>query len=104
MDYYQFMASHVCQDDDLPRTIEYSDLFDLDDPSLEGKLQLLSSPIANLVEELRRLQQSSDNNGGFASPKDIVNGWFIVRKDEILPTSVKNATYADAVRIRYGFT
>ena len=55
MENHQYMASHVCRDDDLPKTIEYFDLFDLDDPSLEAELQLLSSPIADYVEELRRL-------------------------------------------------
>ena len=37
----QYMASHEPKDDDLPRSIEYSDLFDLDDPALEAELQLL---------------------------------------------------------------
>ena len=54
------MVDHLYQEEDLPRSIEYSDLFDLDDPALEAELQLLSTPIADSVEELRRLQRSSD--------------------------------------------
>ena len=34
----QYMASHEYKDEDLPKSIEYSDLFDLDDPALEAKL------------------------------------------------------------------
>ena len=98
------MASHVCRDDDLPKTIEYSDLFDLDDPSLEAELQLLSLPIADFVDELRRLQQSSDINGGIASPEDTVNGCFTVGKDKHTRTKEKKHTYANVVRTRYGVT
>ena len=36
METHQYMASQVCRDDDVPKTIEHSDLFDLDDPSPEA--------------------------------------------------------------------
>ena len=56
MDQHQYMAAHVWnQDDDMRQSIEHSNLFDLDDFSLEEKLELLNSPIADLVEEVRRL-------------------------------------------------
>lgn len=74
----QYMASHEYEDEDLPKSIEYSDLLDLDDPALEAELQLLSTPIADSVDELRRLQQSSDENGGVASPEETVASWFTV--------------------------
>ena len=75
MDQHQYMAEHKWnQDDDVRKSIEYSDMFDLDDPSLKAKFQLLSSLIANSVVELRRLQRSSDGNGDVASPKETVDG------------------------------
>ena len=100
----QYMASHEPKDDDLPRSIEYSDLFDLDDPALEAELQLLSTPIADSVDELRRLQQSSDENGGVATPEATLVSWFTVGKTNITQTKSKNATYANAVKTRYGVT
>ena len=86
------------------KSIEYSDLFDLDDPALEAELQLLSTPIADSVDELRRLQQSSDENGGVATPEATVASWFTVGKTKTTQTKSKNATYANAVKTRYGVT
>ena len=82
MDCRQYMVDHVYRDDDLPKSLGYSDLFDLDDPALEAELQLMSTPIADSVEELRRLQKSSDRNGGVASPEEQVDGWFSVGKEK----------------------
>ena len=82
---HQYMATQVYRDDDLPKSIEYSDLFDLDDPALEAELQLLSTHIADSVNELGRLQRSSDQNGGVASAEDTVASWFTVGKGKTLP-------------------
>lgn len=49
MECHLYMVDHLYQEDDLPKSIEYSDLFDLDDPALEAELQLLSTPISNNV-------------------------------------------------------
>ena len=105
MDQHQYMAEHKWnQDDDVRKSIEYSDMFDLDDPSMKAKFQLLSSLIANSVVELRRLQRSSDGNGGVASPKETVDGWIIVGKERIPPNAKKNTTYANVVQTRSGVT
>ena len=51
----QFMAAGVISDEGVLSSLEYSDLFDLDDPALEAELQLMSSQISESVEEMRRL-------------------------------------------------
>ena len=62
----QFMAARI-EEQNLPQGVEYSDLFELDDPALEAKLRLLEEPISEPPRELRRLQQSADFNGGVAT-------------------------------------
>ena len=66
----QFMAARI--EENLPEGIEYSDLFELDDPALEAELQLLEEPISESPQELRRLQQSADENGGVPTPEELV--------------------------------
>ena len=83
--------------------MEYADLFDLDDPALEAELLLLEQPISESPHELRRLQRSSDSNGGIATPEELVESWFKVDdKKRHLNASNKNVTYANAVKTRYG--
>ena len=50
---HQFMAAKI--DENLPQGIEYSELFELDDPTLEAELQLLEEPTSESPQELRRL-------------------------------------------------
>ena len=97
----QFMAARI--DENLPQGIEYSDLFELDDPALEAELQLLEGPISESPQELRRLQQSADQNGGVPTPAELVETWFKVDGKKRHPyQNQKYATYANAVKTRYG--
>ena len=84
----QFMAARI--EENLPKGIEYSDLFELDDPALEAELQLLEGPIYESPQELRRLQQSADEKGGVPKPEELVETWFkwTVKKD--IPIKIKN--------------
>ena len=98
----QFMAARI-EEQNLPQGVEYSDLFELDDPALEAELRLLEEPISESPRELRRLQQSADFNGGVATPKELVETWFKVDGKKRQPNSnQKYALYANTVKKNYG--
>ena len=84
----QFMAARI--DENLPQGTEYSDLFELDDPALEAELQLLEGPISESPQELRRLQQSADQNGGVPTPEELVETWFKVDGKKDIPIKIKH--------------
>ena len=85
------------RDDTLLHSLEYSDLFSLDDPALEAELMLMSSPIGDSVEELRNVQRASNK-------REETHDWYTVGKGKILPLPIKNKTYANVVKTRYGVT
>ena len=94
----QFMAMDVPSwDDTLPHSLEYSNLFSLDDPVLEAELMLMSSPISDSVEELRNVQRASNK-------REETHDWYTVGKGKILPLPIKNKSYANAVKTCYGVT
>ena len=100
----QFMAQHVFGDCEMPH-FEYQDLFELDDPALEVELLLMEDPISEPPRELRRLQQSADNNGGVATPEEQVESWFCVDgKNKHTPLAKQDKTYANVVKTRFGVT
>ena len=97
----QFMDARI--DNTLPEGVEYSDLFELDDPVLEAELQLLEKPIVESPHELRRLQRSADANGGVPTPEELVETWFEVDGKKRHPYQIqKHTSYANAVKTRYG--
>ena len=74
-----FMATTILTpDDELIRSIQHDDLFDLEDPALEAEIRRMSPPIDETVVQLREMQRVADVARDSMSPEREVEGWFTV--------------------------